>query len=1203
MDNLKQKTMYKLFLFLSFFFFIGSINAQTAPIKKKAYVDEQKILNVEAATPRAGYISAPYRKADGNWYEKTDAGVEQIIIDTVAMLATKYDLQNVNVDTVAEIATKYDLTQISTGSVDTINEIATKYDLTQIEGLESLLFPTFNYTKKEGLPVLVTILDSVLNVDVITQYTLKITAGTQSVFGDNFPCAIYDGEKYNSNIVDYISNDTAFLIYPVGKNFTGGQLKTMHDIPGGFHLTDFGYFGLADNVFDFMKEKNKSFSALSKVVFYGDSWTKKTDSSPRAFSERFEDRYEVDFGGDTLNIINNGKSGQTSEWGRFWFDSLVINESPNFVIINFSINDARSLIDTSIAVQFNISIDSPYANTGNTISGVTDINRWYENIIYMINTAKANNITPIILLPSFTDNPILNEFLINQYAAKFQNTNSYFLKKYEITSTGEPLGITSNVSQTEKVTINIPVASAAKNGLLSNTTQTIAGSKVFTSTLSAPYISTQLVFYNGGSGYGKMAFSTNGTRFTKNINDLNTAFIFESLQGGGLLADFRDNNSSLFSIDNLGQIKLSEYGSGTITGTAAKYLAVELDGDVIEVDAPTGGSVDTLNEIATKYDLTGITSDNIYSADGTLTGDRTVTMGGNYLNFEGQTQTDRLLIRDTTQTTGRIFRSFTDTISNFIRPVIEAVNWRVNPSSPITNFTDFHALDFNFITDGINITNKTRLYGIESTIRHSTINTLDGAYPFFSNIQNLTSGTITSAVGIRVNAANLSTGTITNVSNLVLEGASTGSGTVENITGLTIYPLTGSGSNYGIKINEVSGGASNNYGIFSDADENYFHGLEAGNSGSLVVPSSASEDIQMKTAGTSKINILGGNPIISTASKPKGGINFGSTDFPTSLFINTTPVNGGFSSGLGIEGTYSSLISKIKIQANGARSAGQSGTLSFETSQGTTLSEKMSIDGAGSLKLNNYTTDAKTGTATNYLATDAVGNVIQTIIPNVLTGTGTTNYLPKFTSSSSIGNSLLFDDGAKMGISTITPADKLHINGGNLRVQNSAPRLYLLDDSGATTHNLTEWSTAAGNMTFQTRTSVGGFVSTDYQMLKNASGATTQRWFIGSSEIFRIHSNSNFAIGNINPSQKLHVTGNARITGAIYDSNNEAGTANQILSSTVTGTDWIDAQDPAAGMDAVVANRSYVDNTAALIDLSSGQVYYNTTSNAFVVLP
>ena len=157
--------MNKLILILIICITTVSLYGQTAPIKKKAYVDEQKILNVEAATPRAGYISAPYRKADGNWYEKTDAGAEKLTIDTVAMLATKYDLQNVsvdtlneiatkydlsnvnvdtineiatkydlsnvNVDTVLEIATKYDLTQIATGSVDTINEIATKYDLLQ----------------------------------------------------------------------------------------------------------------------------------------------------------------------------------------------------------------------------------------------------------------------------------------------------------------------------------------------------------------------------------------------------------------------------------------------------------------------------------------------------------------------------------------------------------------------------------------------------------------------------------------------------------------------------------------------------------------------------------------------------------------------------------------------------------------------------------------------------------------------------------------------------------------------------------------------------------------------------------------------------------------------------------------------------------------------------------------------------------------
>lgn len=46
-------------------------------------------------------------------------------------------------------------------------------------------------------------------------------------------------------------------------------------------------------------------------------------------------------------------------------------------------------------------------------------------------------------------------------------------------------------------------------------------------------------------------------------------------------------------------------------------------------------------------------------------------------------------------------------------------------------------------------------------------------------------------------------------------------------------------------------------------------------------------------------------------------------------------------------------------------------------------------------------------------------------------------------------------------------------------------------------------------------------------------------------------------IGEATPTQKLHVAGSARITGAVYDSNNDPGTSGQVLSSTVTGTDWI----------------------------------------------
>jgi len=53
----------------------------------------------------------------------------------------------------------------------------------------------------------------------------------------------------------------------------------------------------------------------------------------------------------------------------------------------------------------------------------------------------------------------------------------------------------------------------------------------------------------------------------------------------------------------------------------------------------------------------------------------------------------------------------------------------------------------------------------------------------------------------------------------------------------------------------------------------------------------------------------------------------------------------------------------------------------------------------------------------------------QNALTNPVTGTGTTNYIPKFTGSSAIGNSLIFDNGTNVGIGTTSPTSKLQVEG------------------------------------------------------------------------------------------------------------------------------------------------------------------------------
>jgi hypothetical protein len=202
------------------------------------------------------------------------------------------------------------------------------------------------------------------------------------------------------------------------------------------------------------------------------------------------------------------------------------------------------------------------------------------------------------------------------------------------------------------------------------------------------------------------------------------------------------------------------------------------------------------------------------------------------------------------------------------------------------------------------------------------------------------------------------------------------------------------------------------------------------------------------------------------------------------------------------------------------------GTLVVDTTTYTPTTRSISttspLVGGGDLSADRtLSIPAATSSVNGYLtSTDwTTFNNKQNTITNPVTGTGTTNYLPKWTSGSALGNSAIVDNTLNV---TISKSDA--VNDIGLQIQQTAnftaSYLYLVaNNDGGAAYNHIRSVTNGGTTHWQ----IGG-----------GGIASTMVFLTGGSERARITSGGNLLVGTTTDSgEKLQVSGSAKVSGKL----------------------------------------------------------------------